>query len=187
VTAMMRQQSAHRVRFGCSAGFSLIEVLVTLLLLSVGLLGLAGLQAGSVLAGIEAYQRTQALLLAEDMASRIAANKPEAGRYVANDYGGEGAVAACIGTPGFERDACLWSNALRGASERIGLQAVGTLAGGRGCVTAADRAQLAVVVVWQGVLSTAAPHVDCGRDDYGDERLRRAIVIPVHVATLSSP
>jgi type IV pilus assembly protein PilV len=166
-----------------AAGFSLIEVLATLLLLSLGLLALAGLQTGSVQAGIEAYQRTQALLLAEDMASRISANKPDAERYVADGYGA-GVPAACVGTPGFERDACLWSNALRGASERSGLEAVGTLAGGRGCVTSAGRGRFAVVVAWQGVVPTVAPHVDCGRDLYGDDALRRALVVPLHLPAL---
>jgi len=167
-------------------GFSLVEILVTLMLLSIGLLGLARLQARAAITGIEAYQRTQALLVAQDMASRIAANKPDALRYIADDYGA-GVATACPAEPGFERDACLWSNELRGESERIDGTAAGAMAGGRGCIAATDATALAVVVVWQGLVPTSAPAVECGRDRYGDDALRRAIVVPVHLAILAGP
>ena len=47
-------------------GVSLIEVLVTIVILAVGLLGLAGLQMRLQSSEVEAYQRTQASLLLED-------------------------------------------------------------------------------------------------------------------------
>ncbi len=56
------------------AGFGLIEVLVSVLVLGIGLLGLAGLQAQSLRFNNEAYFRTQATLLAMDMADRLRAN-----------------------------------------------------------------------------------------------------------------
>jgi type IV pilus assembly protein PilV len=56
-------------------GFSLIEVLVTIGILMVGLLGLAALQTNATMAEMEAYQRSQALVLVQDLADRIAANK----------------------------------------------------------------------------------------------------------------
>ena len=55
-------------------GVGLIEVLVSVLILGVGLLGLAGLQAQSLRFNNEAYFRTQATLLAMDMADRLRAN-----------------------------------------------------------------------------------------------------------------
>lgn len=57
-----------------TAGFSLLEVLIALMILSVGLLGLAGLQAFSVQNTHHAYLRTQAVLAAYDMADRMRAN-----------------------------------------------------------------------------------------------------------------
>lgn len=57
-----------------SAGFTLIEVLVAVVVLSVGLLGLAGLQATSMRNNHDAYLTTQATYLANDMADRIRAN-----------------------------------------------------------------------------------------------------------------
>jgi|SRR5690554_1625026 len=55
-------------------GYGLIEVLVAVLVLAVGLLGLAGLQTQSLRFNNEAYFRTQATLLAMDMADRLRSN-----------------------------------------------------------------------------------------------------------------
>jgi type IV pilus assembly protein PilV len=55
-------------------GFTLIEVLVTLVILTFGLLGIAGLMAKGQRVSFEAYQRQQAVALATDMAERIRAN-----------------------------------------------------------------------------------------------------------------
>jgi type IV pilus assembly protein PilV len=55
-------------------GFSLLEVLVAVLVLSIGLLGVAALQAQSLRYNHEAYLRGQAVLLSYDMADRMRAN-----------------------------------------------------------------------------------------------------------------
>lgn len=55
-------------------GFSLIEVLVSVFILSVGLLGLAGLQGFSLKQASNSYYRGQAIQLTYDMADRIRAN-----------------------------------------------------------------------------------------------------------------
>lgn len=59
------------------SGFTLIEVLIATLVLAVGLLGLAGLQAASIKNNLSAYNRSQATQLAYDMADRMRANKNE--------------------------------------------------------------------------------------------------------------
>jgi len=56
-------------------GLSLIEVLVTLVILLFGLLGLAGLIVKGHRASYEAYQRHQALNIANDLAERMKANQ----------------------------------------------------------------------------------------------------------------
>lgn len=55
-------------------GFSLIEVMVALLVLAIGLLGLAGLQTLGLKFNTQSYQRTQAVLNAYDIVDRIRAN-----------------------------------------------------------------------------------------------------------------
>jgi type IV pilus assembly protein PilV len=55
-------------------GFSLIEVLVALLVLSIGLLGLAALQTTSLQYNTGSYFRTQSTFLAYDIIDRMRAN-----------------------------------------------------------------------------------------------------------------
>lgn len=56
------------------SGFTLLEVLIAVLILSVGLLALASLQTRGLATGHNAYLRSQAVVLARDMAERIRAN-----------------------------------------------------------------------------------------------------------------
>lgn len=58
-----------------NAGFTLIEVLIAMLVLAIGLLGLAALQINSLRNNQSAYNRTQATLLAYEMADRMRTNK----------------------------------------------------------------------------------------------------------------
>lgn len=56
------------------SGFSMIEVLIAVLILAVGLLGVAGVQVVSMQNTANANLRSQATILAQDMAERIRAN-----------------------------------------------------------------------------------------------------------------
>lgn len=58
------------------AGLSLIEVLVTLVLVSISVLGVMSVQARSVQLNQLAYNRSQAVNLAYDMAERMRVNAP---------------------------------------------------------------------------------------------------------------
>ena len=64
-----------------SRGFTLIEVLIALVILSVGLLGLAGLQIISLKNNQSTYARGQANLMAMDVIDRIRAN-PVSAKYM---------------------------------------------------------------------------------------------------------
>lgn len=166
-------------------GFAMTEVLVTMALLVIGMLGMTALQTKSSAMQMEAYQRAQALALAQDMADRIGARKTFAANYVGNDYG-TGNEQNCAGLSGYALDTCTWGNAIRGVSEKVGGDRIGTLLAGRGCIiNPADR-QYAVVVVWQGMVATAAPGVACGRNQYGAETMRRAVVVPIRFADLNA-
>jgi len=56
------------------SGFTLLEVMIALVIFSIGLLGLAGLQAGGLRSNTQAQLRTIAVIQAYDMAERIRAN-----------------------------------------------------------------------------------------------------------------
>jgi len=60
------------------SGFSLIEVLVSALILAIGLVGVAGLQAVSLKNNQSTFMRSQAAALAYDLADRMRANVPGA-------------------------------------------------------------------------------------------------------------
>jgi len=67
--SIMKQKHQH--------GFTMIEVLIAAVVLGVGLLGLAGMQAQSLQFNYSAYQRSQANILAYDIIDRMRANGPE--------------------------------------------------------------------------------------------------------------
>ncbi len=67
-------------------GFSLIEVLVALLVLSIGLLGLAALQTTGLALNHQSYERTQAVLQAYDIIDRMRANKSGTGSTINSTY-----------------------------------------------------------------------------------------------------
>jgi type IV pilus assembly protein PilV len=62
-------------------GLSLLEVLVAIVILSLGLLGMAGLQAASLRTSQGSFYRAQAAQYADDMAERMRANLGEARGY----------------------------------------------------------------------------------------------------------
>ena len=73
-------------------GFSLIEVLIALIILSVGMLGIAGLYVQSMQAGRTSMFRHNAVTLAGDIADRIRANPAGGTAYTA----ATGADNSCV-------------------------------------------------------------------------------------------
>ncbi len=65
------------------AGFSLMEVLITILLVSIGLLGYAALQMGALNSSLDSFSRSQASIILEDAAARIRNNS----EYLKSDMG----------------------------------------------------------------------------------------------------
>ncbi|GGY79555.1 hypothetical protein GCM10007071_28810 [Marinobacter zhanjiangensis] len=63
------------------AGFGLIEVLISLLILAVGLLGLGSLQSTGLTMTSEARNRSQAIFLADDIFERARANRSNLAAY----------------------------------------------------------------------------------------------------------
>ncbi len=61
-------------RQNCQGGFSIVEVLIAVLILAIGLLGVAGVQLASLQQTTSANLRSQATLYAQDAAERINAS-----------------------------------------------------------------------------------------------------------------
>lgn len=189
----------HRAPRTSSGGFSLIEILVTIIIVTFGLLGLAGLQLKIQNAEMESYQRAQALLLLNDMIERMTANRANVANYVSADAFGTGDAqpAACTGLTGVALDQCEWSNALKGSAEKSGSSSIGAMIGARGCIVEIQAMNAGagictpgvyeVQVAWQGLGDTVAPadSKNCGEGQYGSETLRRVVSARVASGTTS--
>jgi type IV pilus assembly protein PilV len=189
------------------AGFAMVETMVTVVVVAFGLLGIAGLVSRSFVAEVEGTQRTQAVLLLQDMVTRIEANRTNAAAYVTGDAGVTGYVTTTVAgvtttsqvicDPAAalaDRDRCQWSLLLAGANEQVDTRNAGVLVGAIGCVYEIDAFNriYAVSIAWQGMNAGPAPIVDnnfapngCGRDRFGNENQRRVVTMPVRLATLT--
>jgi len=195
----------HRApRLRQSRGFSMLEVLISLLITVFGLLGLVGMQAIAHQTELESYQRAQALILMNDIVERLNTNRGSAACFAITDsstgtpyLGTAGANHA--GTPdcssGYTNtqtkalaDAGMleWDQMLKGAAEISGSNAqVGAMVGARGCVSFnAATNTYTVAVAWQGTTRTFSPVVNCANGLYGDETQRRVVWTTVRIATL---
>ncbi len=86
------------------SGFSMVEVMVALVVLAIGLLGIAALYLNSLQAGRTAIYRTQAINLAADLADRIRMNRTARDAYAAAFADDPDEVAECVTTGGCEDD-----------------------------------------------------------------------------------
>lgn len=140
-------------------GFSLLEVIITMAILAVGLLGLAGLQARAINAETESFSRAQAMMLANGMADRMNANLTELKTSTTTGTGYNQGINVVFGT-GYtgnictspattvDQDLCDLDQALKGAGGDGGT--VGGMAGARACVFNTGTAgEFQIDVVWQ--------------------------------------
>ena len=197
------------------AGFTMIEVLVTLVVIALGLIGVIGLQARGQQAELESYQRGQALVLLQDMVDKMNTNRNDtfAGNYVtASPVGGGGALTNCAALTGYRYDLCDWGNQLNGAAEvgtvgtcdtSAGTACVGAMLGARGCISYGGAATelttsdgtnepgtgiYTISVVWQGIAPTNNPpaNLTCGQNLYPSETMRRVVTATLRIADLVS-
>ncbi len=165
------------------AGVGLVEVLVTVLILAIGLLGIAGVQLMSKRANYEATQRTTATHLANDILDRMRANSAPIAvggpsmlaLYVANG-GAVGVVPSpepAVPAPGdanaiMLRDLWEWEQAINGVTETRVLGGVAEPTGGLispiACLyTTVDpiatnqSGQYMVAIVWRGTAKLSDP------------------------------
>ncbi|MDZ7752604.1 MAG: type IV pilus modification protein PilV [Gammaproteobacteria bacterium] len=147
-------------------GFTLLEVLIAMVVLAVGLLGLAALQTQALRFNNSAYVRSQAVQLSYDMADRMRANLPaiEAGDY--NTFADYNCTAAdlpadpgCIQTATgcaeaedvAETDFFIWNQTIRA-----------TLPAGCGVVSQPTAELVEITVSWTEQVDLVGP------DDDGD-------------------
>ncbi|MBI2969610.1 MAG: type IV pilus modification protein PilV [Gammaproteobacteria bacterium] len=193
-----------------NAGFSMVEVLVTLIIILVALLGIAALQARAQVAELEAQQRAQALILMSDIVDRINANRETVSCFAlttniaagtpfigADGTGHLGSSSCTASTSAYNTLAddtiTALDNLLQGNTETVGGSNVGAMIGARACVSYDSATEISglsgtglytVVVTWQGMADLVAPAASCAVGLYGDETKRRAVSTTFRIADL---
>ncbi|KAF0193008.1 MAG: type IV pilus assembly protein PilV [Gammaproteobacteria bacterium] len=154
----------HMTIPGRSRGSSLMEVLVTVVVLSIGLLGLAGLQLTGLRANGAAEARSVATLLAYDMTDRMRANNDGVISGAYNAVDGSETDPGCISTGCTAAqlavyDAWQWNQKL---------STTPTLPSGTGRVTG-NGATFTVTVMWDES-RTGATGTGCGTNQNVDRK-----------------
>jgi type IV pilus assembly protein PilV len=182
----MKERKTHSVRppGPLASGVSLLDVLIALLVLSVGLLGIAALQIMSKSSNSEALQRTTATMLAQSMIERMRANPGGGAAYCAAAAAGwpfpnPGTVCRVPSCTGSACNVCTpdqmaawdlyeWGQAMEGVAEKRGSADTGGLVSPEVCIACpaggSGPGQYSVAVVWRGQtpLTNALTTVDCG-------------------------
>jgi type IV pilus assembly protein PilV len=181
-------------------GVSLIEVLVTLVIISIGLLGTASLQVVSKRANFESVQRTAAAHLANDYLQRMRGNRSALANYlVVGGLGGSSLGDApskdcaddsvdCANNELAGFDQWQWERELDGAMERIGTVNVGGLLEPTACVVGPGGGVdgvYEVAIAWRGGTEHVDPAIhNCGADTgkYGDiNEFRHVLVMQTYI------
>lgn len=180
------------------AGTTMIEVLVTVVIIAIGLLALGALQLRLQASEVETYQRAQATLLVADIAQRLQTNRHEAPDYVTGASTPTGTGTTCPVIAGnatrAQRDLSAWCHALQGSAESLGNARSGAMIGARGCVETLAANEYRVTVAWQGLTALSAPPagVTCAANLYDggasspctNDRCRRTASLLVRIASL---
>ena len=128
-------------------GFTMVEMLVALVVLAVGMLGVAILFGISLHSGSSAISRMQAVNLAADIADRIRANR-RAGDGPANAYGGAAADNGCTGAAVSCTPAQMAADDLYHWQRQLSRAIAGGTATGTVVVTAGTPQTYTIIVQW---------------------------------------
>ena len=156
-------RSAMRAR-----GFTMVETLVALVVLSIGMLGVAGLFVISLRSGSSAVSRMQAVNLATDIADRIRANRRAGNDYtvasVATDDICTGASAkSCTPKEMAANDVWLWKKQIKNAFP--GGKASGSIVYVAGA-SSLDPSTYTITINWNEQAQTAAEATTGGARSY---------------------
>ena len=179
-------------------GVGLIEVLIAVLVLSVGILGMISMQVTAKRNTYESTQRSIATGLARDILERIRSNPGELSTYAASATLGGGSIttapascnsAACTTSALAAWDLYEWEQSLDGAAEKVTIGGTESNAGGlvdpQACIT--DTSGLVTVAIaWKGVTEASNPAASsCGESSglYGaSNEQRRLMVIQTYIS-----
>jgi len=190
----------------------MMEVLITMLIILIGLLGIAALQTRAQIAELESYQRAQALLIMSDIVDRINLNRETVSCFnITSDttngtpYIGTSG-AGHLGTPTCTASSAAYNTQaistlntlntyLQGSAETVGGTSIGAMIGARACISYDASTELGspavagtglytIAVSWQAMTDLTTPTANCGNGLYGAETKRRTVSTTMRIADL---
>ena len=144
-------------------GFTLIEVMVSLVIMVIGLIGIFNLHIVAKRGSFESFQQTQASYYANDIINRMKLNPSQLASYAGTYSGTPSSATACnvaVCTPSQMRlrDIYEWQSSFTGADETVGTQNVGGLDTPTACIEV-NANTVTVVLAWRGIRKTT---IDAG-------------------------
>lgn len=181
-------------------GFTLVEVLVTVLVFSVGVLGVTGLNTVSKRAGYESVQRSTAAELAYTLLEEMRANSGGMGTYLAAGTLGGGTIGAeplprcddplvpCSADQFAAHSLWALEQVLDSGMETVGGRGTGGLVSPSACIAgppAGGAGDYTVTIAWRGVTELSDPGLNaCGAASglYGaGNAFRRMVVVQTYI------
>lgn len=143
-------------------GFSLVEVLVSLVILVIGLIGIFNLHLVAKRGSFESFQQTQASYYAIDIINRMKLNRSQlasyAGTYTGNLSAPEkscdvavGGNVICTNIETRAWDLFQWEQSMNGADETKGTRSIGGLDTPTACIQVSGTGDVIVVMTWRGI------------------------------------
>ena len=183
---------------GNQRGALMIEVLITIVICIIGLWGMREVQMRLQASELESYQRSQALILLDDIYTRMQLNQHQAASYVTGTN--ETSVIKTTACPTAsstwaDNDLAAWCAQMQISSELESDDSqVGGLLGARGCVEQVDNDEYMLSVAWQGLVAAGVPPASaaCGLGQYDDgntctgDQCRRIVTTVLRIGDLST-
>jgi type IV pilus assembly protein PilV len=212
LTATRTQRMQHQAR--SQHGFGLIEVLIAVLILAVGILGLATMQLGAKRASFEATQRSIATSMARDILERMRSNPGELDTYAAaasdlvvdtytGTAGTDCSAVSCTTPQLAAYDMWDWTRMIQGDRTKLAGAAAGGLLNSVVCLhnnagTAPTDGLVTVVIAWRGITEIDQTVMDdpgglglteCGPGQFDSatvtgDRLRRQLTMTTFIADI---
>jgi len=178
-------------------GFSLIEVMVSLVILVIGLIGIFNLHIISKQGSFESFQQTQASYYANDIINRMRINSSQLATYNGTYTGSTiasakscdvavGANVICTNIETRNWDLFQWERAFLGTSEKSSDNTnVGGLDSPTACISV-NAPNVTVVITWKGIRTSsdgAEGQADVVKDCGSSSDRRRTLVINTAIIT----
>lgn len=166
------------------AGYSHLQLLITVLIIGVGVLGMSAMQLSARQVAYDGLQRSIATLLVQDIIERIRSNPAALPEYVVDNMAASATapfpdciVADCTSVELARHDLWEWGQALQDASSAVSAVKLSGLDSPRACIAVSGNI-LTVTVVWKGLMDTGKVVTTCGNGLglYGKVDSRRQMV-----------